>query len=376
MTDEAFIRRTLKLAQRGRGYVSPNPMVGAIIVKDGQIIGRGYHRRFGGEHAEVEAIKAVRQRSTDTASDNLLSGSTLYVNLEPCTHHGKQPPCVEAIVKSGIKRVVVGTLDANPQVHGQGIRFLKNHGVEVAHGILQDACYELNAGFFKHIKTGLPYVTLKIAQSLDGRITAADGSSQWISSMASRRYTHRMRSECDAILAGIGTVLSDDPELNVRLVKGPQPRRVVLDSRLRMPLSARLLNDSQAKRSIIASVDSNDDKKLEKIRQIESRGAEVWLLPQDKEGRVELMSLCRRLGENGVTSLLVEGGAQIFSAFLRAGLVDKLAVFIAPKILGAGLCALQDLGIETISQSLQLTEFRNTRVGEDVLVVGKVDNTA
>ncbi|NIR47436.1 bifunctional diaminohydroxyphosphoribosylaminopyrimidine deaminase/5-amino-6-(5-phosphoribosylamino)uracil reductase RibD, partial [candidate division KSB1 bacterium] len=218
MTDEELIKRTLWLARKGRGRVSPNPMVGAILVKDNRILAQGYHKLFGGAHAEVEVLNALKGEAT---------GSTLYVNLEPCSHYGKQPPCVDAIVKSGINRVVIGSQDPNPAVAGKGIQHLREQGIEVQVGVAEDACKELNEAYFKHIVTQFPFVTAKIAQTLDGRIAASNGNAQWITSEASRRLGHKMRAEHDAILVGIGTVLADDPQLTVRLAKGEDPKRIV-----------------------------------------------------------------------------------------------------------------------------------------------------
>ncbi|MFQ5706241.1 MAG: bifunctional diaminohydroxyphosphoribosylaminopyrimidine deaminase/5-amino-6-(5-phosphoribosylamino)uracil reductase RibD, partial [bacterium] len=237
MTDEAFIEKTLELAEKGRGLVSPNPMVGAVIVKNNGIIAEGFHQRFGGEHAEVVACNKARES---------VKGATLYVNLEPCSHYGKQPPCVERIVQQGIERVVIGTRDPNPIVDGSGIRFLQEHGVQVQAGVLENRCEHLNEAYFKYVKSGLPLTTLKIAQTLDGRIATKTGASKWITSEPARRYAHQLRSQNDAILVGIGTVLSDDPQLTVRLVEGVNPIRFVLDSLLRIPLSARILSKELA----------------------------------------------------------------------------------------------------------------------------------
>ncbi|MFQ5649234.1 MAG: bifunctional diaminohydroxyphosphoribosylaminopyrimidine deaminase/5-amino-6-(5-phosphoribosylamino)uracil reductase RibD [bacterium] len=361
MTDDELIRKTLTLAKKGQGHVSPNPMVGAVIVKDNRVIGEGYHRRFGLEHAEVVALNSARESA---------SGGSLYVNLEPCSHFGKQPPCVDRIVESGIRRVVVGTLDPNPRVQGRGIRFLLEHGIEVVSGVLEKKCHQLNAPFFKHVTTGLPLVTLKIAQTLDGRITASDGGSKWISSRESRKVTHKLRREHDVILAGIGTVLKDDPQLNVRLVDGQHPTRVVLDSGLRIPLAAKLLNDSLVQRTIIATTAGRECR--DKCAQLERKGARLWQIPMTEANQVDLTALCQKLGQEGFTSVLVEGGARVFSSFLRAGLVDKLAIFVAPKILGAGLSAVQNLGVEHLQDCIQLVEFSSKKVGQDILLTGSI----
>lgn len=359
MTDEAFIRKTLKLAAKGRGFVSPNPMVGAVLAREGRIISEGYHARFGLEHAEVDAINKA------TAS---LVDSTLYVNLEPCSHVGKQPPCTDRIIAEKIGHVVVGCLDPNPKVSGSGIAKLREHGIKVTVGVLEEACRELNAGFIKYITKGLPLVTLKIGQTIDGRITAADGSSKWITSPGGRKVAHQLRAEHDAILAGINTVLTDDPQLNVRMVKGPHPLRIVLDSKLRIPLEAKVLNDALAYKTIVATTDTQND---EKRKAIESKSARVWRLPAG-DGGVCLKILCERLGQEGVTSMLLEGGAGVFRSFLRSKLVDRVTIFVAPKIVGGGLSALQDLGVATLAQSIQLSNFQSRRAGDDILLTGNI----
>ncbi len=360
MTDESLIRRTLTLARKGQGLVRPNPMVGAIIVKNGCIVGRGFHRRYGSEHAEVVALESARED---------VAGGTMYVNLEPCSHHGRQGPCTERIVAAGLRRVVVGVRDPNPLVNGSGVSFLRQHGLETRVGVLEDACGELNAGFFKFIVSGLPLFTLKIAQTIDGRISGADGNSRWISSERSRQEAHKLRSRHDAILVGIGTVLSDDPGLNVRLVKGLDPVRVVVDSRLRIPLSSKMLNDTGATRTIIATTQRADE---EVVRKIAGRGADVWKLPETR-GQVDLPALARKLGGMGITSVLVEGGSQIFSSLLRARLADRVAVFVAPMILGDGLIGLSAVGVGGLHESLKLVKFKSTRIGEDILLTGNIE---
>jgi diaminohydroxyphosphoribosylaminopyrimidine deaminase/5-amino-6-(5-phosphoribosylamino)uracil reductase len=360
VTDEELIKKTLKLAENGRGQVSPNPMVGAFLVKDDKIVGEGFHQVFGGKHAEVVAL--------DRAGEGL-EGETLYVNLEPCSHYGKQPPCVDRIVESGVKRVVIGTQDPNPLVNGKGIDLLRNHGIDVRVGVLENECRALNEAYFKHVVRGLPLTTLKIAQTLDGKIATNNGDSQWITSERARRYVHKMRSQNDAVLVGIGAVLSDDPELTVRLVKGVNPKRVILDSNLRMPLNARLLSGPLVYKTIIATTLNAS---WEKIKSIEEGGATVWVIESNAEGRVDLPTLWKKLGQEGIASVLVEGGSQVFSACLKAKLVDKIAVFIAPKILGDGLNAIQHLEIKDLDHSINLRDFRKQQIGDDVLLSGRL----
>jgi len=361
VTDEELIRQTLKLAAKGHGRVSPNPMVGAVIMKEDEIVGVGYHREFGAEHAEVAALQSV---TTDAA------GATLYVNLEPCVHVGKQPPCVEAIVAAGIRRVVVGTQDPNPLVNGRGIEKLRAADVEVTSGVLERECQELNAAFFKFMTQGLPLVTLKIAQTLDGKIAAVNGSSKWITSEKSRRVVHRMRSQNDAVLVGIGTVLSDDPSLNVRLVRGRNPKRVVLDSRLRIPLDAKLLSDALVQRTIIVTTGQASSKKVEEIKR---KGAQVWEIKNNRDDRVDLRNLAERLAKAGITSVLVEGGGEVFSSFLRERQADRAAIFVAPKILGDGVEAMHDLAIQSLEQSIRLQDVRRRKVEDDLLLMGRLE---
>ncbi len=361
MTDEDLIKQTLRLAQKGRGKVNPNPMVGAIIVKNGEIIARGYHRRFGEVHAEVDCINSARED---------LAGSTLYVNLEPCSHHGKQPPCVQKIVDAGIEKVVFGSRDPNPAVNGRGVQFLQEKGLLVKAGVLIEACNELNQAFFKHVTTGVPFVTLKIAQTLDGKIAAADGGSKWITGDAAQVKTHRMRSKHDAILAGIGTVLSDDPQLNVRHIRGPSPARVIVDSKLRIPLQAKILNDDLVHKTIIATAKSCDTRRAVEIK---NKGADVWQISRSKHGGLNLKELCQKLGDAGIVSILIEGGSGIFSSFLRERLVDRLELFLAGKVLGSGLTAMRELGINSLNESIMFKNMSCRKVGTDILISADVE---
>ncbi|MCH8953958.1 bifunctional diaminohydroxyphosphoribosylaminopyrimidine deaminase/5-amino-6-(5-phosphoribosylamino)uracil reductase RibD [candidate division KSB1 bacterium] len=360
MTDEELIKKTLKLAERGRGKVSPNPLVGAVVTKNNEIIAEGFHREFGGIHAEVAALDSARED---------VNGATLYVNLEPCSHTGKQPPCVERIKNSGIKRVVVGTPDPNPLVDGKGIALLRKEGLEVKVGVLEEACRNLNEAFFKYVQTNRPLITLKIAQTLDGKIAAADGSSKWITSGKSRRLVHKMRSQNDAVLVGIGTVLKDNPRLTVRLAKGPNPKRIVLDSTLKIPLNSNFLTKPLVEKTIIATTSGASK---EKIRSIKELGANVWTIKNDSKSRVDLSELCKKMGIEGITSVLVEGGSKIFSAFLQEKLADKIAIFIAPKIFGEGLSAVHFNGIHSLNASIKLSDFEKRKIGDDVLLTGRL----
>ncbi len=357
--DSKFIKETLKLARKGKGKVHPNPLVGSIIVKSGEIVGKGYHACFGKAHAEVNAIRDAGEKTR---------GATLYVNLEPCCHHGKTPPCTEAIIHAGIKRVVVGMVDPNPLVNMQGIKRLQEAGIDVVYNVEREACEKLNRVFVKYIKQKLPYVTLKIAQSLDGRIATRTGHSQWITSEAARKLAHRLRAENDAIIVGIGTVLADDPQLTVRMIKGKNPVRIIVDSRLRTPLDSKLLSDDFTHQTIIATIE-NDEKKHEKIK---STGAHIWQFEPDKDNEVPLKSLLEKIAQARMSSVLVEGGAQIATSFIKLRLVDRLVVALAPKILGKGKEAIGDLEISNVDDSLKLKNVTIKKLGPDFVIDGEI----
>jgi len=359
--DEKYMRQALRLARRGLGKTSPNPMVGAVIVKGGRVIGEGYHRYFGGNHAEVDAIN-------NAAED--VSGSTMYVTLEPCCHYGKTPPCVEAIIRSNIGKVVIGTLDPYPEMRGKSLKILKQHGIETRVGVLEEECRVLNEVYLKYTTTGVPFVTVKFAQTLDGRIATATGVSRWISSPESRKLAHRLRTHHDTILVGVGTVLADDPELTVRLVRGRNPTRIILDSKLRVPLDARVLADQETARTLVATTPAADKEKLSTLRRM---GIEVLKVPPDTQGRVDVSQLLKTLAQRQISSVLVEGGAETITSFLRLGPADKLVVFIAPKILGKGTDSVGELNITDISKTLKLSLERVYRSGEDIVVEAKVE---
>ena len=362
MLDQDYMKQALRLARKGLGKTSPNPMVGAVIVKNGQIIGKGYHHYFGGKHAEVDAIQSAQENITD---------STLYVTLEPCCHHGKTPPCVDAIIQHSIGRVVIGTLDPNPQVNGKSIEILKQHGIEVAVGVLEAECRSLNEAYFKHITGSIPLVTVKFAQTVDGRIATRTGSSQWIASPQSRRLAHRLRTANDAIMVGIGTVLADDPELTVRMVRGRNPVRIILDSGLSIPPQAKVLTGQEAAPTIVATTPRADKDKLRRLREM---GIEVLVTEPDTAGQVDLGQLLGMLGQRGIASVLVEGGAAVITSLLRLKLVDKLVIITAPKIMGKGVEAVGELNISDINQALKLTFNRVYRRGEDVIIEARLES--
>lgn len=359
MIDEFFMKRALKLANKGRGYVSPNPMVGALLVRDGKIIGQGYHRRFGGPHAEINAIRNAKEN---------VAGSTLYVTLEPCCHEGKTPPCVESIIAHHIARVVIGSIDANPLVSCQGMDRLRQSGIEVKTGVLADECRKLNEVFFHYMETGKPFVTVKYAQTLDGRIATMSGQSQWISSGASLQFAHRLRAEHDAILVGCGTVMQDNPALTVRLVRGRNPLRVIVDSHLRIPLNAKVFDQqSVAKTLVVTTVDKTNLK----WKKLEDKGVEMMSIEANRQGQVHLKKLFKRLSQKNISSILVEGGAKILTAVLKQNLANRLVTVIAPKIIGQGIEAIGDLNIRTLNSAKKISIEKVTRLGDDIIIDGR-----
>lgn len=354
--DQKFMREALKLARRGIGYTSPNPMVGAVIVKDGRIIARGYHHAAGKDHAEADALKHAKED---------VKGATMYVTLEPCRHYGRTPPCTDAIIKNRLGRVVIGMPDPDEKMRGGSVTLLNNAGIETTVGVLEEECRILNEKYIKHRTTGLPFVTMKFAQTLDGRIASANGKSRWVAAPESLKIAHKLRAENDAILAGIKNVLADDPELTLRLVKGRSPIRIILDSKLRIPLGAKVLQKQETARTIIASTPAAPK---EKAAALKEKGIEVLTVPADKGGRVDLKKLLKKLGERSITSLLVEGGGEVYTSFLKLGLADKIVGIIAPKILGRGLDTVRDLDINDISKALPLVFDRVYRSGVDIVV--------
>lgn len=360
--DERWMAEALALARRARGLTSPNPMVGAVIVRDAAAAGRGFHSRSGAPHAEIEALREAGGRA---------NGATLYVTLEPCNHAGRTPPCVDALVGAGIRRVVAATADPNPQVRGGGANTLRRAGVEVLVGCLESEARALNRVFFTAMERMRPHVTLKCAMTLDGKIAASDRSSRWITGEAARREAHRLRSECDAIVVGIGTVLADDPALTVRLdPPGPrEPLRVVVDSRCRLPLTARLIASGDPGRVVVAV---GDDAPGAHVEALVSRGVTV-LQCKSREGHVDVSDLCGRLFGLDVRGLLLEGGSELSWAFVEAGLVDRVAVFVAPILLG-GAGAPTPVGGRglPLGGGMRLRSVEVRPVGEDWLIEGDV----
>lgn len=359
--DERWMSRALEVGRRGRP--SPNPHVGAVVLSSaGDVVGEGHHEAAGGDHAEVVALKAASDRA---------HGGTLYVTLEPCNHHGRTPPCVDAIVRAGIARVVIGCRDPNPQVVGGGIEALRRQGVHVEVGILETVAAELLAPWSKHVTTSLPFVRLKLALSLDGRIATRTGASRWVTGPEARARVHLIRSQCDAVLVGVGTVIADDPRLNVRHVDGPSPKRIVLDTKLRTPTTARVVETAtEIPTWIICSHNASADAR----EALESRGVRVWPVDENTSGRVDVTSALELLGSRGIVTLLVEGGAEVAGSFLAGELADELHAFLAPKLLGprgrAG--AVDWCGPDDPSEAPQLLNPTWELCGRDAYVRGRI----
>lgn len=359
--DEAYMKMALELAEKGWGHTSPNPLVGCVIVRDGEIVGRGYHEKYGQAHAEVNAIRDAGEKAM---------GATLYVNLEPCCHYGKTPPCSDLIIRSGLKRVVVGMRDPNPKVLGGGIKQLLDAGIEVEAGVLEEEAKRLNEIFIKHISQGEPFVILKTAVTMDGRTCTVTGDSKWITSEESRRLVHKIRAGVSCLVTGVETVIKDDPMLNVRLEgEWRDPLRVVLDSKARIPLSSKLLTHSPES-TLVCVAENASRESIENIRQT---GVQLLVLPGSDEG-IDIKALIAELAKRGLDSVLVEAGARVNTSFLRAGLVDKIMMFMAPKILtGAGSPSwTAGRSPELMREAIELEGIWAEPVGSDILVQGYV----
>jgi len=329
----------LRLAAKGTGAVSPNPMVGAVIVRRGIIIGRGHHRQFGGAHAEVNAIRACR---------GTVRGATMYINLEPCCHHGKTPPCTDLIIRSGIKHVVIGMKDPNRLVGGGGIRALRRAGIRVTTGVMSKACNTVNESFIKHITIGLPLVTMKIAQSADGAIADYTGNGRWITGESARIDGHRRRAESDAVLAGAETIIRDDPRLTVRHVKGRQPVRVILDGKLSVGTSANVFTGARKHPVVIMTTERAFIQHRRKVSTLGKKGVTFIIFPGGRRYHIPIRDILLALGRRGITSLLVEGGPVTWGEFLNANSADKLLMYTAPVLIGGdrrGYTALRPLGL-------------------------------
>lgn len=360
---ETFMRRALALARKGAGYTSPNPAVGAVIARDGQVVGEGYHRRAGEAHAEVIAIQAAGEAAR---------GAALYVTLEPCNHHGRTPPCSEAIINAGISQVYYAVPDPNPQVRGGGGRRLQEAGIQVHAGLCAAEARQLNRFFFHHAATGRPYVIAKFAASLDGKIATRAGDSQWITGPEARRMGHQLRHLCDGIVVGAGTAVADNPRLTTRLPDKPQarhPLRILLDSRGRVPLDARLFQPDLPGETLVATTTQMPHARQEALAR---RGTDCLILPANGDGQVALRPLLDELGRRGLNSLLLEGGGQLLGSFFAAGLVNEVWAFLAPLIIGGDDApgAVRGPGAARLVGAWQLQNVRVETIGRDILVRG------
>lgn len=360
MTGQDYMKRALDLAKKGAGHTSPNPMVGCVVVKDGRIVTEGYHERYGEFHAERNAL---------TRCEEDLTGAEMYVTLEPCCHQGNTPPCTDIIIERGIGKVYVGSMDPNPKVAGKGVKILQEHGIEVETGVLEKECLALNEIFFHYITTGMPYVAMKYAMTLDGKIASCTGDSKWVTGERARHHVHELRKQYSAILAGIGTVLADDPMLNCRIEEGVDPVRVVCDSSLRIPLSSQLVKTAGDIPVIVAYAKENPEKEKALLQ------AGVELISAGRDGRVDLAVLMRELGKRKIDSVLVEGGGAIHGSLLKSGLVQKIYCYLAPKLIGGREASspVEGDGFSRMKDALPVTEMEILSLGEDICISGRVE---
>ncbi|MFW5736164.1 MAG: bifunctional diaminohydroxyphosphoribosylaminopyrimidine deaminase/5-amino-6-(5-phosphoribosylamino)uracil reductase RibD [Halanaerobium sp.] len=369
--DQKYMARALNLARRGEGSTSPNPMVGAVVVKDGEIIGEGYHKQYGGPHAEVFALQAAGEKA---------AGADMYVTLEPCSHYGKTPPCAQKVIDSGIKRAVIAMVDPNPEVAGRGIEMLREAGIEVEVGLFKKEAEELNESFLKYIQSDYPFVYLKKAQTLDGYIASSTGDSKWITNSSARLEGHKLRHRVDAIMVGIGTVLADNPSLTARPEEkeGIDPLRVILDPLLDMPLTAKIINQkSEADTLIICSEEFPAErsesffKKKEEL--IQRKKVQLMSLKTDADYYFDLKKVLKTLHQQNISSVLVEGGARLSHTFLKEDLVDKFYYFIAPKIYGGsdGIASFCGSGPELMSEAVELKIIEQKKLGDNLLLIAE-----
>lgn len=360
--DEFYMKRALELSKHGEGYTNPNPLVGAVIVKNGKIIGEGYHERYGGPHAEINAFK--------NAKDDV-EGSTLYVTLEPCSHYGKTPPCADAIIEKKIKRVVAAMKDPNPIVSGKGLEKLKKSGIDVRVGVLEEEARKLNEIFIKYITTKTPFVILKSAMTLDGKIASFSGDSKWITNEKSREYVHSIRQRVSAIMAGIGTVINDNPHLTARKdgTVTKDLTRIIVDTNLKIPLNSNVL-DTKVSKTIIACSEYADNNKIEKLKNL---GACIIKTPL-KDNKVDIKYLIKSLGEMNIDSVLLEGGGTLNFSALKEGVVDKVMIFIAPKIIGGenSKTPVEGEGFEFIKDAVKIENINIKSFDEDILYEGYI----
>ena len=361
MEDAYYMRLALELARKGCGWVSPNPMVGAVIVKEGKIIGKGYHEKRGELHAERNALLHCTESP---------EGADMYVTLEPCCHYGKQPPCVDAIIEAGIRRVIVGSGDPNPLVAGKGIKILRDHGILVEEHMIEDECDSLNQIFFHYIKTGRPYVIMKYAMTLDGKIATYTGDSMWVTGEEARHRVHRQRHACRGIMVGVGTVITDDPMLTCRIEGGRNPVRIICDSGLRTPVTSRIVRTAGEVPTIIATC----NREKEKYKPYEDAGCRIFLT-KARQGRVDLMDLMEQLGKEEIDSILLEGGSTLNWSALEQGIVQKVQAYVAPKIFGSQFAKtpIGGGGVKTPAEAIGLKNIEIIQIGKDYMIEGEVE---
>ena len=358
--DRQYMKMALELAQKGMGFTAPNPMVGAVIVKNGRIIGQGYHRKYGDLHAEREALAVCTEEP---------KGASIYVTLEPCCHYGKQPPCVNAILEAGIRRVIIGSSDPNPLVAGKGIRILKDHGIEVTENILKEECDKLNEAFFYYIQNKKPYVVMKYAMTMDGKIAAYTGESKWVTGEAARIHVQEQRLKYTGIMVGVGTVLADDPMLTCRLENSRNPVRIICDSHLRTPLTSKIVRTAETIPTILAS----SSKDQQKIKNYEELGCQVLYVPE-KNGHIDLNRLMELLGAAKIDSILLEGGGSLNWSALECGIVQKVQTYIAPKLFGGeeAKTPVEGKGFPDPASAVLLKNSEIIRLGDDFLIESEV----
>lgn len=369
MPEEKYMRRAIELAKKGSGHVNPNPLVGAVIVRDGEIIGEGYHECYGQLHAERNAIANAKKRG------NSLEGSTIYVTLEPCCHYGKTPPCTEAIIEEKIARVVVGSDDPNPLVSGKGFQMLREKGIEVIPHFLKEECDAMNHVFFHYIRTGTPYVAMKYAMTMDGKIACYTGDSKWVTGEESRAHVQTLRNHYKGIMAGIGTVLADDPMLNCRIEGGRDPIRIITDSHLRIPMDSQLVRTAGQQPLIVACLPDADE---EKAAQLQEKGVKVLRIPgvttaditEEQKEVISLPVLMKELGARKIDGILLEGGGQLNESALQAGIVDRIYCYIAPKIFGGAQAKtpVEGQGLTRAADAWQFNRIGMQEFGQDILL--------
>lgn len=362
---EEYMKLALELAKKGKGRVHPNPMVGAVIVKDGKIIGQGYHKKCGEGHAEVNAFKDAEEKNEN------VEGAEMYVTLEPCSHFGKTPPCADKIIEKKISKVFIGTLDPNPLVAGRGVKKLKDAGIYVEYGILESECYKLNEVFMKYIVKKEPFVIMKTGMSLDGKVATYSGESKWITGEKSREDVHKLRNELTGIMVGINTVLKDNPELTCRIDGGRNPIRIIVDSTLKIPMDCKIVNTAKEVETIIATTDKSN---LDKRKSLEDKKIKVIVVPS-KNGKVDLKELMIALGKLKIDSILLEGGGTLNFSALEEGIVDKVKIYIAAKIIGGkdSKTPIEGRGIDSLKDAFKITNLSVSTIEEDILIEGYVE---